>query len=224
MDATTSYIVLLTFLPSPSLSTNTFELLFFPPFRKLSALTSSSVRHRPRLFSRALCVVYQLMSRVPLSLHLPPTMAAAAAISPVLAILGNFSQDPLPAVFVAVGGLVVLKFTLGVSGRYEIIWYLIGNDMHFILSHAIAFLCPHLSAHYHANVGSWRILQVPTSSLCETHQMRQVRHRYRRYRRHWSGIRTRPCQTRHVAHPHLTDRIQTERCCLRNRFQEIFWC
>lgn len=51
-------------------------------------------------------------------------MAAAAAIAPVLAILGNFSQDPLPAVFVAVGGLVVLKFALGVSGRYEI-WYLV---------------------------------------------------------------------------------------------------
>jgi len=42
------------------------------------------------------------------------TMAAAAAAS-VVAVLRNFSQDPLPAVFVAVGGLVFLNFALGVS-------------------------------------------------------------------------------------------------------------
>jgi len=40
-------------------------------------------------------------------------MAAAAAS--VVAVLRNFSQDPLPAVFVAVGGLVFLNFALGVS-------------------------------------------------------------------------------------------------------------
>ena len=40
-------------------------------------------------------------------------MAAAAAS--VFAVLGNFSQQPLPAIFVAVGGLGILKFALRVS-------------------------------------------------------------------------------------------------------------
>ena len=71
-------------------------------------------------------------------------MAAAAAIAPVLAILGNFSQDPLPAVFVAVGGLVVLKFALGVSGRYPTLISMLphsnGSDIHLISRNCI--LCP----------------------------------------------------------------------------------
>ena len=41
--------------------------------------------------------------------HLIETMDAVASI------LANHSAEPLPAAFVAIGGLVVLKFALGVS-------------------------------------------------------------------------------------------------------------
>ena len=38
-----------------------------------------------------------------------------ATFQPVISILENAAQEPLPAALVAVGGLVVLKFALGVS-------------------------------------------------------------------------------------------------------------
>ena len=39
----------------------------------------------------------------------------ASALASVVDVLDNAAQDPLPAALVAVGGLVVLKFALGVS-------------------------------------------------------------------------------------------------------------
>ena len=46
-------------------------------------------------------------------------MQASAALASVVDVLDNAAQDPLPAALVAVGGLVVLKFALGVSRETE---------------------------------------------------------------------------------------------------------
>ena len=37
------------------------------------------------------------------------------AAAPIIAIIENYVQEPLPAALIAVGGLVILKFALGVS-------------------------------------------------------------------------------------------------------------
>lgn len=37
------------------------------------------------------------------------------AAAPIIAIIENYALEPLPAALIAVGGLVILKFALGVS-------------------------------------------------------------------------------------------------------------
>ena len=57
-----------------------------------------------------------------------------ATFQPVIAILENAAQEPLPAALVAVGGLVVLKFALGVS----LAVCFVAANVHILCSHSHA--------------------------------------------------------------------------------------
>ena len=50
----------------------------------------------------------------------------------VIAILENATKEPLPAALVAVGGLCVLKFALGVSACVRRVWFIGAGEMHFM--------------------------------------------------------------------------------------------
>ena len=126
-----------------------------------------------------------------------------ATFQPVISILENAAQEPLPAALVAVGGLVVLKFALGVSVAG--VCFMAAKK---ICSHLIIYAHMHLNPlqctssvnlqsathktpllYLQSNtrhmIAPGHPIQISIPSINQTYQMWKVCNRNRRYRWHW---------------------------------------